>query len=101
MARRGTGKSMWKLRRVPDGKYVVLKLSGRINADELSELSKAFSSESNTETLVLDLSEVDIAGEEAVKFLAACETSGVRLRNCPDYIREWIRREKNGCHPHI
>jgi hypothetical protein len=87
---------MWKLRRVPDGKCVVLKLSGRIDADGLSELSKAFSSEDNAETLVLDLSEVDIAGEEAVKFLAGCETSGARLRNCPDYIREWIRRERQG-----
>jgi anti-anti-sigma regulatory factor len=92
---------MWKLRRVPDGKGVVLKLSGRIDADGLSELSKAFSSEDNAEPLVLDLSEVDIAGEEAVKFLAGCETCGARLRNCPDYIREWIRRERKGGHAHI
>jgi anti-anti-sigma regulatory factor len=92
---------MWKLRRVPDGKHIVLKLSGRIDADGLSELRKAFASEDNAENLVLDLSEVDIAGEEAVKFLAACETSGVQVRNCPDYIREWIRRERNGGHGHI
>ena len=83
------------------GSCFVLKLSGRIDADGLSELSKAFASENNAEPLVLDLSEVDIAGEEAVKFLAGCETRGARLRNCPDYIREWIRRERKGGHAHI
>jgi hypothetical protein len=92
---------MWKLRRVPDGKHVVLKLSGRIDPDGLWELRKAFASEENAENLVLDLSEVDIAGQEAVEFLAGCETNGARLRNCPDYIREWIRRERNGGHGHI
>ncbi len=63
---------MWKLRTVPDGKHVVLKLSGRIDADGLSELRKAFASEDNAENLVLDLGEVDIAGQEAVEFLEGC-----------------------------
>jgi anti-anti-sigma regulatory factor len=92
---------MWKLRRVADRKHVVLKLSGRIDADGLAELRKAFASEGNAEHLVLDLREVDIAGQEAVEFLAGCETSGARLRGCPDYIREWIRRERNGGHAQI
>jgi anti-anti-sigma regulatory factor len=89
---------MWKLRRIPDGKHVVLKLSGRIDAEGLSELRKVFLSEGNAENLVLDLREVDIAGQEAVEFLAGCESSGARLRSCPDYIREWIRRERNDGH---
>ncbi len=87
---------MWKLRRMPDRKHVVLKLSGRIDAGGLSELRKALASECTAENLVLDLREVDIAGQEAVEFLAGCETSGARLRGCPDYLREWIRRERNG-----
>jgi anti-anti-sigma regulatory factor len=87
---------MWKLRRMPDEKHVVLKLSGRIDADGLSELRTALASEGNAENCVLDLSEVDLAGQEAVEFLAGCETSGARLRGCPDYIREWIRGERNG-----
>jgi anti-anti-sigma regulatory factor len=86
---------MWKLRRMPHGKHVVLKLSGRIDAEGLSELRRVFASEGSAENLVLDLREVDIAGQEAVVFLAGCESSGARLRNCPDYIREWIRRERN------
>jgi hypothetical protein len=27
-------------------------------------------------------------------FLALCETSGIELRNCLAYLREWIDREK-------
>ncbi len=88
------GDGMWRLQRVSDGKLIVLKLSGRIDADGLLELRKAFASEAGTENLVLDLSEVDLAGQEAVRFLASCEASGAQLRNCPYYIREWIRREK-------
>jgi len=31
---------------------------------------------------------------EAVKFLARYESNAVELRNCPAYIREWIKRER-------
>jgi anti-anti-sigma regulatory factor len=89
---------MWKLQRVPNGKLVVLKLSGRIEAEELSELKTALATEASAENLVLDLSEVDLAGQEAVKFLASYEARGTRLRNCPAYIRDWITRERNGAH---
>jgi anti-anti-sigma regulatory factor len=87
---------MWKLQKMPDGKRVLLKLSGRIDADGLPALRKAFASEAGGDNLVLDLSEVDLAGQEAVKFLAGCEASGMQLRNCPAYIRDWISRERNG-----
>jgi hypothetical protein len=30
---------------------------------------------------------------EAVIFIATCEAD-VQIRNCPPYIREWIRRER-------
>jgi anti-anti-sigma regulatory factor len=76
----------------------VLQLSGRIEAEELSELKTALATEASAENLVLDLSEVDLAGQEAVKFLANYEARGARLRNCPAYIRDWITRERNGAH---
>jgi anti-anti-sigma regulatory factor len=79
-----------------DGTFIVLKLSGRIEADGLSELKKACAAAGNTENVVLDLAEVDLAGHDAVKFLAACEQAGTTLRNCPAYVRDWITRERNG-----
>jgi len=43
--------------------------------------------------LVLDLNEVTLAGRETVRFLARREAGGVKLENCPPYIRDWIDRE--------
>ena len=37
-----------------------------------------------------------ISRSDAVTFLAKCEASGSRLRNCPAYIRNWIgTKERN------
>jgi hypothetical protein len=39
----------------------------------------------------VDMKEVKLVDQDAVRFLSSCETGGTRLRNCPAYIREWIR----------
>jgi hypothetical protein len=31
---------------------------------------------------------------DAVKLLAMQESNGAQIKNCPRYIREWIRRER-------
>jgi hypothetical protein len=38
------------------------------------------------------MKEVKLVDQEVVRFLLSCEAGGIRLRNCPAYIREWIRR---------
>jgi hypothetical protein len=43
--------------------------------------------------LVLDLKDLTIVDRDAVKFLARCEADTIELKNCPEYIREWIARE--------
>jgi len=43
--------------------------------------------------VALDLGEVTIAGLAGVGFLARCEQTGIKIQNCPAYIREWISRE--------
>lgn len=72
------------------------KLLGRIETETLSELGRLLATEGAAAKLVLDLSEVRLAGEEAVKFLASCEENGTKLLNCPAYIRDWITRQRNG-----
>ncbi len=73
----------------------VLSVSGRIEAEELSELQNAVSSEETAPQKVeLDLENVRLVDQQAVTFLARCEVNGTRIRNCPSYIREWIEREK-------
>jgi len=41
------------------------------------------------------LGEVRLADRDAVRFLRDCEADGMKLQNCPLYIREWIDREKD------
>jgi hypothetical protein len=82
---------MWKAQRVEEGEFAVLLLSGRIEGDHLLELQKVFLSETGNLNLIVDMKEVKLVDQDAVRFLSSCETGGTRLRNCPAYIREWIR----------
>jgi hypothetical protein len=45
-----------------------------------------------TDPVVLDLAEITLVDREAVRFLAACDVRGIGLRNCPEFIREWISK---------
>ena len=45
--------------------------------------------------IVLDLRDVRLADRDAVKFLRDCEVDGMKLENCPAYVREWMEREKD------
>lgn len=81
---------MWQVRRVQNGDGIVLRLIGRLEGDQLNELEEVLASESAIQGLTLDLSDLRLVDQDAVRFLAACEIRGARLKNCPDYIREWI-----------
>jgi len=52
-------------------------------------------------TIVLDLQDVRLADRDAVKFLRDCEAHGMKLENCPEYVREWMEREKRLRRPAI
>jgi hypothetical protein len=71
-----------------------LKLSGRMQADRLSELSAEI--DKCTPLPSLDLEEVTLLDRDSVRFLIRCESKGVQLVNCPLYVQEWIAREKDG-----
>jgi hypothetical protein len=43
---------------------------------------------------VLDLSELTLVDGDVVRFLSQCEMQGIRLAQCPAYVREWMTREK-------
>jgi predicted metal-binding protein len=45
--------------------------------------------------IILDLRELRLADRDAVKFLRGCERRGMKLENCPAYVREWMDREKD------
>jgi predicted metal-binding protein len=45
--------------------------------------------------IILDLRDLRLADRDAVRFLRGCEADGMKLENCPAYVREWIDREKD------
>ena len=68
-------------------------LSGHMKAEEVAELKALF--DTDYRTIVLDLRDVRFADRGAVKFLRSCERDGMKLENCPAYVREWMDREKD------
>jgi ABC-type transporter Mla MlaB component len=93
---------MWKLQRLKDGDRLVLSISGRIEGDELFELQREVcSQEPGTRAVELELQSLRLVDQQAVTFLTCCEVSGILLRNCPSYIREWIEREKTKQGQHV
>ena len=60
---------------------------------EVAELKALF--DADYRTIVLDLRDVRLADRDAVRFLRDCEADGMKLENCPAYVREWMEREKS------
>jgi len=71
---------------------VVLRISGRLAGDDVNMLRTLLEQESGA--LTLDLKGLRSVDGDAIKLLAIHESYGVRIDNCPLYIREWIRRER-------
>jgi len=71
----------------------VFTLSGRKGAEHVAELKELF--HSDYRNVILDLRELRLADRDAVKFLRSCERDGMKLENCPAYVREWIDRESD------
>jgi hypothetical protein len=74
-------------------RFTVLSLSGRMKAEQVAELKKLF--DRDYRNIILDLRDVTLADRDAVRFLRGCEADGMKLENCPAYVREWMDREKD------
>jgi hypothetical protein len=68
--------------------------SGRIDATHVETLRELTDQGKTTKGLAIDLTEVTLVSHEAVEVLSLAEASGIELRNCPAYVREWISRER-------
>ena len=73
----------------------LLRVSGRIDAENIAELKMQM--QIHPSPIALELSDVTLVDADAVRFLAVAEAAGTELRNCPLFVREWIRRE----HPEL
>jgi ABC-type transporter Mla MlaB component len=96
MTNRGERKAgpMLKILRANENESVILTLIGRIDGESLAELKRVIGLERN-QKLVLDLKDVTLVDQSAIRLLARCEARSVTLENCPAYIRDWIAAEKH------
>ena len=67
----------------------LLRVSGRIDAENIAELKMQI--QIHPSPIALELSDVTLVDADAVRFLAVAEAAGTELRNCPLFVREWIR----------
>jgi hypothetical protein len=83
---------MLRIEHHSDGCVIKLRLSGRIQSDQIPSIVSEM--DCDCVRKILDLSEVTLVDLGVVRFLIACEDEGVELVECPAYVREWMLRER-------
>ena len=86
---------MLRIQRSVNGE-VVFTLSGQMDEEPIAELETLIRSEANGSRIILDLKDLTLVGRDAISFLERWEAKGIALRNCADYVREWIARSRGG-----
>ncbi len=85
---------MLRTRRTTNGQ-VLFKLSGRIETEDIKQLQQLLAAETSGQRLILDLRDVTLVNQDAVKSLGGCEGDGIKLENCPLHVRRWIDQVKD------
>jgi hypothetical protein len=75
----------------------ILKLSGRIQEENLSDLQTEIAR--CTDSPKLDLRDVNLLDWRSVRFLIHCESQGIQLINCSLFVQEWITCERRRAGP--
>jgi len=78
------------VRLIDRDRLVLLHISGHLQEVHIEVIDELLAKE--MDPVALDLGEVTLADREAVRFLATLDARGVGLRNCPGFIREWMRK---------
>ena len=78
------------VRLIDRDRLVLLHISGHLQEMHINMIDDLLTKE--TDPVALDLREVALVDQEAVKFLATLNARGVGLINCPGFLREWMRK---------
>ena len=84
--------TMLRIEKESNGFVTTLRLSGRIQWDCIASIRSAMNDDGVHN--ILDLSDVSLVDITVVRFLISCENEGIKLVQCPPYVREWILRER-------
>ncbi len=82
-----------RIQKSDDREVVAFALTGRIEKEHTVELQRLIDKEKDLHNIILDLKEVKLVDRDSVQFLMRCERDGIKLVNCPPYIRAWIEKE--------
>ena len=85
----------FRIETVARGNLTIFVLSGRIDKQAIPELKRLCDMQASYRGIVFDLKDVGVIDRNALHFFKSCELDGVMLENCPQYIREWMEREKD------
>jgi hypothetical protein len=84
---------MLRIERSANGQ-VMFTLSGRMQTEDIEQFQQLLVVETPGQPLIFNLRCLTLVNQEAVTFLADCEAKGIKLEDCPLYIRNWIDQEK-------
>jgi anti-anti-sigma regulatory factor len=84
----------YRIHRAATPETVVFALSGDMDIEHTARLQEFLANEANGR-ITLDLKDVSLVDRAAVRFLASAEAAGIRIVNCPKYVRSWIAAERD------
>ncbi|HZS55689.1 MAG TPA: hypothetical protein VFA65_14905 [Bryobacteraceae bacterium] len=77
----------------PAERSITLLLDGKFSEDALPALRQSISAARLAKQMIyIDLSEVTLVDRKAVQYFSEQAANDVRLVNCPNYLRHWIRQ---------
>jgi ABC-type transporter Mla MlaB component len=82
-----------KIDRISENGTTRLHLAGELRSKDIEMVRTEI--EKTLPRLVLDLAEIGVVDIDGVRWLNACETTGVKVENCTPYIREWMIQERS------
>jgi len=91
---RGTTRLAFRIHRSATPNAIVFALSGDMDQEHAARLRELLASDAG-EPVTLDLQNVTLVDRAAVQFLAGVEADGIRIVNCPSYVRTWITAERD------
>ena len=89
----GQGSMTLKIKRIAGKRKTRICLSGQLRSENVGQVKAEVGREGPR--VALDLDEVDLVDIDAVRFLNACEATGVAILHCSPYIREWMLQERS------
>jgi hypothetical protein len=93
-ASEGADELTYRIQRSETPDTVVFALSGDMGIEHSTQLQEFLACETNGH-ITLDLKDVTLVDRGAVRFLADAEAAGIRIANCPEYVRSWIAAERD------